>query len=43
MLYTGETLGPWGDEERTNRLVFIGKNLNRNELYASFEACLEAK
>jgi len=43
MLFTGETLGPWGDDERTNRLVFIGKNLNRKELYASFEACLEAK
>ena len=31
MLFTGETLGPWGEEERVNRLVFIGKNLVRAE------------
>ncbi|KAL1508825.1 hypothetical protein AB1Y20_004920 [Prymnesium parvum] len=43
MLFTGETLGPWGEQPRVNRLVFIGKNLNRDELKASFEACLEAK
>lgn len=43
MLFTGETLGPWGDEPRVNRLIFIGKNLNREELMASFESCLENK
>jgi len=42
MLFTGETLGPWGEETRVNKLVFIGKNLNREELKSSFEACLEA-
>eukprot|EP00960_Hanusia_phi_P048867 759211-Hanusia_phi.AAC.1 len=26
--------------EQTNKLVFIGKNLNRQELIAGFEACL---
>jgi len=31
---------PWNENEpRTNRLVFIGRNLNREELLASFEAC----
>jgi G3E family GTPase len=30
----------WGaDEPRTNRLVFIGRNLDRAALQASFEAC----
>jgi G3E family GTPase len=31
---------PWKKgEERTNKLVFIGRNLNRAEIMASFEAC----
>ena len=29
MLFTGETLTPWGDAPRINRLIFIGKNLDR--------------
>jgi G3E family GTPase len=34
---------PWGaDEERVNRLVFIGRNLDREALQASFEACRAA-
>ncbi len=43
MLFYGETLGPWGDAKRTNRLIFIGKNLDREELRASFESCLESE
>jgi G3E family GTPase len=32
---------PWQEgEKRVNKLVFIGKNLNRAELEASFRACL---
>lgn len=31
----------WGkDETRTNKIVFIGKNLNREELEMGFRACL---
>jgi len=31
---------PWKKgEERTNKLVFIGRNLNREEIMKSFEAC----
>jgi len=41
MLFTGETLGPWGDAKRENRLIFIGKNLDREALNASFKSCLE--
>jgi hypothetical protein len=41
MLFTGETLTPWGDAPRVNRLIFIGKNLDRAELEKGFEACLE--
>ena len=40
MMFTGEKLQPWGSGHRVNRLVFIGKNLNRAELTASFESCL---
>jgi len=40
MLFTGEVHEPWGDEKRVNRLIFIGKNLSREELKASFESCL---
>ena len=42
MLFTGEVLEPWGDAKRLNRLIFIGKNLNREELKAGFESCLVA-
>jgi hypothetical protein len=32
---------PWQpDETRVNKLVFIGKNLNREELTNSFKECL---
>jgi len=42
MLFTGETLGPWGvDEPRINRLVFIGKNLDKESLTKSFESCID--
>ena len=41
MLFTGETLTPWGDAPRVNRLIFIGKNLDRASLEKGFEACLE--
>ena len=42
MLFTGETLTPWGDAKRVNRLIFIGKNLDRASLEKGFEACLES-
>merc|ERR1719198_1531522 len=32
MLFTGETMGPWGGDERVSRLVFIGKNLDKAAL-----------
>jgi G3E family GTPase len=32
---------PWGDLTRTNRLVFIGRNLQRAELEEGFLACAE--
>jgi G3E family GTPase len=41
MLFTGETLTPWGDAKRVNRLIFIGKNLDREGLKKGFESCLE--
>ena len=32
---------PWrADEQRVNKLVFIGKKLNREELTKSFKDCL---
>ena len=41
MLFTGEVLTPWGDAPRVNRLIFIGKNLDRQALERGFDACLE--
>ena len=32
--------GPWGDKPRRNSLVFIGRELDRDELNASFRKCL---
>ena len=32
---------PWGpDEKRVNKLVFIGKNLDHEELTSSFKDCI---
>jgi G3E family GTPase len=31
---------PWGDAPRTNLFVFIGRNLNREELVSGFRSCL---
>jgi G3E family GTPase len=41
MLIDGENGRPWADgEARRNRLVFIGRNLDRTELESGFAACL---
>ena len=40
MQFNGEFVEEWGDVPRVNRLVFIGKNLDREELTAEFDACM---
>jgi G3E family GTPase len=41
MLFDGRADRPWLDREtRTNKLVFIGRNLDRTELTERFSACL---
>jgi G3E family GTPase len=41
MTFNGEPQSEWGpDEKRVNRMVFIGKNLDRKELVDNFEACI---
>ncbi len=40
MLFEGKFDREWGDEERCNNLVFIGRNLNRDFLNLGFKACL---
>ena len=40
MLFDGRPDRPWGDEPRANKLIFIGRNLDRAELEAGFRACL---
>jgi G3E family GTPase len=40
MLFDGQPDRPWGNEPRSNRLVFIGRNLDRDELVEGFAACL---
>jgi G3E family GTPase len=40
MLFDGRPDRPWGMGERRNSLIFIGRNLDRAELNASFRACL---
>jgi len=35
------TIRPWRpDEKRENKVVFIGKNLNREELESGFKSCM---
>ena len=40
MLLDGQPNGTWGQEERRYRLVFIGRNLDRESLEKSFRSCL---
>jgi len=43
MLVEGSRQRPWRlDEKRQSRLVFIGRNLAREDLWRGFEACLAA-
>ncbi|MDE2218871.1 MAG: GTP-binding protein, partial [Gammaproteobacteria bacterium] len=36
----GQLERPWGEAARGNRLVFIGRKLDRQELEAGFESCV---
>jgi G3E family GTPase len=38
MMFDGQLERPWGSMPRANHLVFIGRNLDRRELEAGFEA-----
>jgi G3E family GTPase len=40
MLFDGRPDRDWGDEQRTNKLIFIGRNLDRDALNADFCACI---
>lgn len=41
MVFDGQPMEPWGpDEVRCNKLVFIGKELNRKELTEAFLLCI---
>lgn len=40
MVFDGRLERPWGAGERSSRLVFIGRNLDRQELEAGFESCV---
>jgi G3E family GTPase len=41
MMFDGKPDRPWrADEERKSQLVFIGRNLNRQELNDGFRSCL---
>lgn len=40
MLFDGKPDRPWGSEPRRNSLIFIGRNLNREELNEGFRKCL---
>jgi G3E family GTPase len=39
MLFDGRPGEPWGDAPRKSQLVFIGRNLDRDELRAGLDAC----
>jgi G3E family GTPase len=40
MLFDGRPDRPWGSEPRTNKLIFIGRNLDREALNEGFRSCL---
>jgi len=39
MIFTGAYSDPWGDEPRSCKLMFIGKNLDKDGLARGFEEC----
>ena len=40
MIFDGRLERPWSDGPRINRLVFIGRDLDRQEFEAGFESCV---
>jgi G3E family GTPase len=40
MLFDGRDDRPWGDAARASDLVFIGRNLDREELVRGVESCV---
>jgi G3E family GTPase len=40
MLFDGKLDKPWGKTPRSNKLIFIGRNLDREALTAGFKSCL---
>jgi G3E family GTPase len=40
MVFDGKLEQPWGQRARGNKLVFIGRSLDRHELEAGFESCI---
>ncbi|MBM3995007.1 MAG: GTP-binding protein [Planctomycetes bacterium] len=40
MLFDGQPDRPWGKTPRTNKLIFIGRNLDREKLTEGFRSCL---
>lgn len=40
MLFDGRPDRPWKNAERRNQLIFIGRNLNRNQLTEGFRSCV---
>ena len=40
MLFDSQPDRPWGDSPRRNQLVFIGRNLDEQDMRQGFEACL---
>jgi len=40
MMFDGKADRPWGEAERHNAMIFIGRNLNREELIQGFRSCL---
>ena len=40
MLFDGRKDRPWREGERSNSLIFIGRNLDREQLNKGFSECL---
>jgi len=40
MMFDGKDDRPWGDEARINKMVFIGRDLNRQRLEEGVQGCL---
>ena len=42
-IFDGQTDRPWGTDPRVNKVVFIGRNLDKRELESGLQSCVTGR